>query len=228
MPEFAPGESKTAIAPIIVKPSGLSCEAEIFLGPDELTKVATSGRIPFSSTGASQNVRLPIAMPSEGTYHVYIDVYAGGILIAAYRAIEDVVILPAVANFVYVSAIRAYIQRVEIEPPWGGTTEYVVFEVDVKNQGGIAALCSAIASCRYLIDEWSDWEPFRYEQYARNNALALKVDSAYINPGETVTFREALWRFAYEAASRIQVGFLGDAGEILSDIIRIYMDQVWV
>lgn len=93
MPEFAPGESKTAIAPITVSPSGLSCEAEVFLGPDEATKVATSGRIPFASTGYSQNVRLAIAMPSaEGTYHVFIDVYAEGLLIAAYQAIEDVVI----------------------------------------------------------------------------------------------------------------------------------------
>ena len=93
MPQFSPGEAKTAIAPITVSPSGLSCEAELFLGPDELTKVATSGRRPFSSTGASQSVRLPITMPSaEGTYHAYIDVYAGGLLIAAYQAIEDVVI----------------------------------------------------------------------------------------------------------------------------------------
>ncbi len=79
MPQFAPGESKTAIAPITVKPAGLSCEAELFLGPDELTKVATSGLVPFTSTGASQEVQLPVAMPSEeGTYHVFIDVYAGG------------------------------------------------------------------------------------------------------------------------------------------------------
>jgi len=93
MLEFAPGESKTAIAPIKVSPAGLSCEAEIFLGPDEATKVATSGRIPFTSTGYSQNVHLPVAMPAaEGTYYVYIDVYAEGLLIGAYQAVEDVII----------------------------------------------------------------------------------------------------------------------------------------
>ncbi len=96
MPEFAPGEAKTAIAPITVKPAGLSCEAEVFLGPNEATKVATSGRIPFVSTGLSQDVHLPIAMPAaEGTYHVYVDVYAEDYLIAAYQAIEDVVIVAA-------------------------------------------------------------------------------------------------------------------------------------
>ncbi|MBA7614750.1 hypothetical protein ES703_22019 [subsurface metagenome] len=94
MPEFAPGEAKVARAPITVRPSGLSCQAEVFLGPNEMTKVATSGLVPFTSTGASQNVRLPLIMPStEGSYHAYIDVYIEGILIAAYRALEDVVIV---------------------------------------------------------------------------------------------------------------------------------------
>lgn len=94
MPEFSPGEAKTAVAPITVSPAGLSCEAEVFLGPDELTKVATSGRIPFTSTGLSQDARLPVTMPdAEGAYHVFIDVYAEGVLIAAYQATEDVVIV---------------------------------------------------------------------------------------------------------------------------------------
>ncbi|GAH89507.1 unnamed protein product, partial [marine sediment metagenome] len=71
MPQFAPSELKTAVAPITVQPAGLSSEVEIFLGPNETTKVATSGRIPFTSTGASQEVRLPVAMPATtGTYHV--------------------------------------------------------------------------------------------------------------------------------------------------------------
>jgi len=97
--EFTPGVAKTAIAPITVKPSGLSCEAEVFLGPNDLTKVATSGKIPFTSTGLSQDVHLPVTMPSaEGTYHVFIDIYAEGLLIAAYQAIEDVGIVSGVAE----------------------------------------------------------------------------------------------------------------------------------
>ncbi|MBA7542449.1 hypothetical protein ES705_34770 [subsurface metagenome] len=111
MPQFAPGEAKTAIAPITVKPAGLSCEAEVFLGPNEATKVATSGRIPFVSTGLSQDVHLPIAMPAaEGTYHVYVDVYAEDYLIAAYQAIEDVVIALPMANLygVVTDAITGY------------------------------------------------------------------------------------------------------------------------
>ncbi len=93
MPQFAPGESKTAIAPITVSPSGMNCEAEIFLGPNDTTKVATSGRVSFVSTGAAKNVSLPIVMPSaSGSYHGYVDVLAGGLRFLAYLLTEDVVI----------------------------------------------------------------------------------------------------------------------------------------
>ncbi|GAJ07118.1 unnamed protein product, partial [marine sediment metagenome] len=86
MPEFSPSESRTAKAPIAVSPAGLSCSAELYLVSDS-TKVVTSGLIPFTSTGAKQNITLPITMPSaEGTYPVWLDVYAGGTLIAAYQA----------------------------------------------------------------------------------------------------------------------------------------------
>lgn len=106
MSEFASGESKTAVAPITVKPSGLSCETELFLGPDDMTKVATSGRIPFVSTGVSQAVHLPVVMPTaEGTYHVYLDLYVEGILIGVYQAIEDVVIVP-VLEFPHLNILR--------------------------------------------------------------------------------------------------------------------------
>ncbi len=93
MPQFAPGVAKTAIAPIVAKPSGMNCEAELFLGPDDATKIVSSGRVPFVSTGAAKNVNLPITMPgSPGSYHGYIDVFAGGLRFLAYRLTEDVII----------------------------------------------------------------------------------------------------------------------------------------
>ncbi|HUV56510.1 MAG TPA: hypothetical protein VMV84_04685 [Dehalococcoidales bacterium] len=96
-PILAPGSARTAMAPIVAKPAGMNCEAELFLGPDDATKVASSGRVPFVSTGAAKNVSLPITMPTppadEGAaYHVYIDVYAGGVKFLPYKATEDVVI----------------------------------------------------------------------------------------------------------------------------------------
>ncbi len=93
-PIFGPGIPKTAVIPITVSPSGLSSEVELFLGPNDTTKIATSGLIPFTSTGVQQSVSLPITMPSPGgdAYHVYIDVYAEGYLLVAYVATEDVLI----------------------------------------------------------------------------------------------------------------------------------------
>lgn len=93
-PIMAPGVARTAMAPITVRPSGLSCQAELFLGPNDTTKVVTSGLKAFTSTGAAQSVRLPVTMPTPGgvAYHVYLDVFANGYRILAYQATEDVII----------------------------------------------------------------------------------------------------------------------------------------
>lgn len=93
-PVMGPGDTRTAVAPITISPAGLSCEAELFLGPDDATKVATSGMVAFTSTGAVQSVRFPVTMPSPGgfAYHVYLDIYANGYLIVSYVATEDVII----------------------------------------------------------------------------------------------------------------------------------------
>ncbi|GAI66946.1 unnamed protein product, partial [marine sediment metagenome] len=87
-PVFAPGVSRTAVAPITVSPSGLACQAELFLGPNDATKVATSGLKAFTSTGASQSVSLPVTMPTAGgvAYHVYLDIFVNSYRLLAYQA----------------------------------------------------------------------------------------------------------------------------------------------
>jgi len=91
MPQFNPEQSKLAVAPVTVQPSGLACQVEVFLGPNDTTKVATSGLKSFTSTGNQQSVSVPITMPSEdGTYHVYIDLYVEGQYLAGYQATEDI------------------------------------------------------------------------------------------------------------------------------------------
>jgi len=92
-PLMAPGSTRTAVAPITVSPSGVSCSGELYLGPDQNTKKATSGTITFTSTGAAQSVKFPVTMPSGGgVYHVYLNVYADSYLLGAYIATEDVTI----------------------------------------------------------------------------------------------------------------------------------------
>ena len=101
MPQFAPSVQKTAVAPITVAPAGLNCEAELFLGPNDATPVASSGIRTFLSTGSPQQVSFPVTMPaSPGTYHVYIDVYAAGMFLIGYMGVEDVAIeLPDITEY---------------------------------------------------------------------------------------------------------------------------------
>lgn len=94
-PIFGAGSAHTATAPITVLPSGLACEAELWLTPDGgVTKAATSGLVAFTSTGVAQSISFPVTMPTAAgvEYSVYLDVYANGALIVSFVATESVVI----------------------------------------------------------------------------------------------------------------------------------------
>jgi hypothetical protein len=92
-PVFAAGTSKTAKATLTVSPSGIACTAELWLTKDGTTKNATSGAIAFTSTGASQQINLPVTMPVGGySYNVMLDIVAGGIIQGQYQATEDVLV----------------------------------------------------------------------------------------------------------------------------------------
>ena len=97
-PIMAKSSSHGAVAPITVRPSGLYCEAELWLTKDAgTTKAATSGLVSFTSSGTAQSVSFSLTMPSAwGSYQIYIDVYADGMLIGAYVA-TDLVSIPDVS-----------------------------------------------------------------------------------------------------------------------------------
>jgi len=98
MPTFASGEVKTAKVRMDVDPVGASCLAELWLSRDGVTKDATSGAMPFVSTGDLQDISLPVTMPGGGyLYGVYLDIKVGGVLVGAYRATEDVIV-PSVSE----------------------------------------------------------------------------------------------------------------------------------
>ncbi len=107
MPQFAPGESRTAVVTLPVKPAGLPCTIEVWLALNG-DRAATSGEVPFASTGVEQSITLPdITMPDAGgTYPVYIDVLIAGIL-DGWRAAEDVVIAPVAPPFTGFSLLLA-------------------------------------------------------------------------------------------------------------------------
>ena len=95
MPQFNPGEEGVAIATFPTKPAGLECTAELWLVSD-MTKVATSGRIPFTSTGVDQTIQVPLTMPSSGTYQALLGIFTDNILIRAFYDPEEIVIKEAI------------------------------------------------------------------------------------------------------------------------------------
>ena len=73
--------------PITMLPASQSGQAYVFLTSDSAgsTVVATGTTVPFTSTGASQNVALPITVPAGGAlYYAFVAVYENGIAIGAY------------------------------------------------------------------------------------------------------------------------------------------------
>ena len=90
---FGPGQAKTATVSVILTPANLAATLELYLGTSPSVKVATSGKIPFTSTGVAQTVTCPITMPNaSGQYHVYIDMMMGSNLIVGFIATDDVII----------------------------------------------------------------------------------------------------------------------------------------
>ena len=89
-PTFEAGVSKTAIAPMTNPTSAVfAYTAQLYL---DVTKVASSGVVSFSlNPSETKQIRFPISFPVlEGTWHVYLDVFVGGELIATFQATEDV------------------------------------------------------------------------------------------------------------------------------------------
>lgn len=162
MPQFSSGEQKTAIAPITVKPSGLSCQIELALMSNGV-KAATSV-VPFTSTGAQQPVSLPITMPgAEGTYPVYLDILAEDLLIGAFVATEDVVIAPAVpANLLSNPSFEA---DFEGWTPWineaGGGRAAWWIRTDYPRTGSKSAAFSASVGGRAVVGTLSQIVPWQ-------------------------------------------------------------------
>jgi len=124
--------------PTTVKPAGLACVGELYL-VSGAAKVATSGEIPFISTGAQQAVSYPITMPAtDGTYPVWIDVYTGGVLIGAFVALEDVTIVAAVPAFSY-SNLNLQIPYISVPGAEEGFY-YIDVSCDITNIGGAGTL----------------------------------------------------------------------------------------
>lgn len=184
MPEFSPGEIRTAVASMSNPTAkGFSYTAELYLG---LPKVASSGVIPFSlAAGETRNVSFPVTMPdAPGTYPVYLDVLVAGQLLGAYQATEDVVIAaPAVPQFYMPAGMRKAMYPT-IEP-------YTVCEVwcDINNKGDAPGTRN--------VHIWDS---------VGNVDFTMEVT---LQPGETYTWHRTQW-IDFSRISRYWVKAQGD------------------
>ncbi len=91
MPQFKPGESKTATATFQnPKSAGFDYQAKLCMGTGWTEMASASFHL---NAVESKAVEFPVTMPAtQGTYPVYFKVTCGGVLIGTFAATEDVVI----------------------------------------------------------------------------------------------------------------------------------------
>jgi len=133
MPQFSPGENKTAVVQM-TNPTGspFSYHAELYMGTD-LALMASEG---FSlEAGASGEVRFEVVMPTaSGEYPVYIGVWSEDTFIRLYQATENIeIVAPAgeLGDFRYTVISCSAPQKPD--SAW----HYLVFNVDIRNISSI-------------------------------------------------------------------------------------------
>lgn len=204
MPQFIPGELKTAQVGITVNPAGLSCMAEMYLVQDSIPKTEVVS-VPFTSTGAGKTISIPLVMPEvEGEYQVWLDILAEGTPFAFYRGVEGVTLLAPIPEFSYVSGMRKELWRYT----GPGDGDFVRCSVDIKNVGSVAGVCSISGQGRVNIYGcgWSGWNPFQF----------YDLQSATLQPGETATFGGSIVKYTIPQLLGEQHMIRSPAGIILN------------
>jgi len=180
MPQFSPGESKVALATFTVKPAGIACSGELWLALNG-SKVATSGEVPFVSTGVDQSISLPVTMPgAEGTYPVYLDVFVAGQLIGAYQAVEDVVITTPIVPWSF-SNVNCWLSASGV-----GTWRQVNFSATVTNVGNARVTKTVTQYRRDYRLMWSDETMSWYREWS--SPIAVKSVTINLSPGASYNY----------------------------------------
>ncbi|MBA7465008.1 hypothetical protein ES707_00169 [subsurface metagenome] len=181
MPEFTPGELRTAIASMSNPTAkSFSYTAELYLG---LPKAASSGAISFSlAAGETRNISFPVTMPdAPGTYPVYLDVFVAGQLLGAYQATEDVIITPQEAEFSMPALIDFWIDHQIIV---GYYYHRVWFGVTITNNGSLAAT--------HTIEYYVNWGGY----------FEPKTIQLTLAPGESINFKSAHYDMDFNRGPR--------------------------
>jgi len=156
--------------PVAVAPAGLACEVELWLSPDGETKSASSGLVPFTSTGSQQQLSLPVDMPSaEAKYQVLIDIYCEGNLVGAYQALEDVsIVTPKPLLSVYDVFLTS-----NYDPP-SAADNYI--HARIRNDGTVTQTREITA--------------YYWESWMRPDQAAHRTQTITIEPGQVIEYHE--------------------------------------
>ncbi len=149
MPEFSPGESKNAIAPM-TNPTAKAFDysAELYMG----TNLALMAQAPFHlNANESKDIILPVIMPQiEGSYPVYIAVFSNDQFIEPMYQAEDVVIvtpLPSITITGFHYVYKVYTWTLGTKMIHGGSIVAVGFAFknnESESVPGISLRCTTI------------------------------------------------------------------------------------
>ena len=206
-PTFNAGETHAAKATLTNQTSqALTCTTELYL---DVTKVATSG-VSSSFTlpaGGSIDVSYVVPMPGSpgGPYHVYIDIWSGGALLAHYQATDDVTVVTEPSNLDYEN-ISISLKTDPEATAWMG----LVVTCNIKNIGNTTMTRQVT-----LWRNWSypgygsmDWAPIA-------NVAGYFVGSLSVTlaPGQVYNYALCLTQYPYDVSQGIScVQFRDDHG----------------
>ncbi|GEM_PF-5985910 len=175
MPQFAPGEVKTAkVAMRNPTAKAFDYNGFIYMGTDLAVVSEKAFRL---LAGEEKQVSFPVSMPTTpGVYPVHIGVFSEGANIVLYRAVEDVEIISGVAKFIYASDVKQTLYHQPNYPAWA---EGLEISVDIKNTGSGAGTCTPI---------WYVETCYGYH--------TVGLGQQIVNPGETATF-SGRWYWPY-------------------------------
>ncbi len=175
MPQFNPGDGKTAVVPMS-NPTAKAFDytVQLLMG----TTLTLTSSVNFHlEAGEQKNINIPVTMPSAaGDYPVYINVLSGGASVALYQATENVTIAISVGAFVYSGEFLELRSLRELYPDASPISCYVVYHCTVTNQGASVGK-RTISFMEQTNYQGSWWNP-----------TLIRAFDVTLNPGQSYQF----------------------------------------